>query len=175
MTHVKVQRRRLSTLQTLFVKAVMPLLWIMVFVQIVFGPFFDDLTLPLRHVKWLFVALLLISGAQIGWYSARLKRVFMDDSCVFVRGFAGEAVVPLSAVGQVRQRRFFDRLVTLTFNRDTDAGIATVFLPRRTRWAFWREDEVVEELGLWPLAFGTWPLALGLWPLAFGPTAIPCP
>jgi len=65
-----------------------------------------------------------------------------------VRGLlSGEAAVPLSAVSQVRQRRFFDRLVTVTFSRDTDVGTRVVFLPRaRPRLAIWREDDVVGEL-----------------------------
>ena len=148
MTHLGVQRRRLSALQTVFVKTVMPSLWAPIFVVIVVADplAFDDTPWP--NVKWLFVALMLMSGAQILWYSARLKRVAMDGSCLFVRGLlGGEAAVPLSAVGQVRQRRLFDRLVTVTFSRDTDVGTRVVFLPRaRPRLAIWREDDVVGEL-----------------------------
>jgi hypothetical protein len=92
-------------------------------------------------------AVAMVLGAlAVGWLGWSLKWVARDETALYVRGLRATAVVPLAEIEVVRQTRWLNRHVTVSFRRETDAGMRVVFLPARTRWAFWREDEVVAEL-----------------------------
>ena len=144
-------RRRLDSRWTWSVKVLNPVVWTLSLASIMVGilslpPDPTDVPAPF----WgMFAVAMVVGAVAVGWLAWSLKWVEMDETRLYVRGLRDEAVVPLVEIDRVTQNRWLNtRHVRVSFRRDTDAGTRVVFLPARTRWAFWREDEVVEALRL---------------------------
>jgi len=98
--------------------------------------------------KWLFLLMWVLGAATLGWLTARLKRVRIDNDGLLVSNYREEVRVPFAAVTKVTQNRWVNaRPITVEFRHETPLGRRATFIPAgRGRFAFWREDEIVAEL-----------------------------
>ena len=148
--------RTLSSHLTFVSKFVFPVIWIGGFATATFTLFVfpaswhgDSGGPPGPALKWIFLVATLLGAALIWWSSARLKRVRMDASALYISNYSTEIVVPLANVAEVTENYFVGgHPVTIRFRVDTEFGSAVTFTPR-VKWSgFWAMHPAVDEIRL---------------------------
>lgn len=148
------QRRRLSSAQTFFIKIVFPVLWIGVFGAVTFVLFFAGDSLPGRNrtspppeTRWFVLGAGIVGSAVVFWSCGRLKRVDMDDRYLLLSNYREEIRVPLAEVVAVHENRWLSlHPITLEFRRPTPFGERVVFMPNIRFFGFWSSHPVVAEI-----------------------------
>jgi hypothetical protein len=75
-----------------------------------------------------------------------VRRVILTDDGLRVSNYLREVTIPFGAILAVSQWRIVGGLVRITLSQDFGIGTTVSFLPSARRLAFWREDEIVDEL-----------------------------
>jgi hypothetical protein len=154
------QQRALSSASTIWVKFLLPALWVPGFGIGVVVTWFDGsrLPAPLPDMRFVMLAAWIGGSAILLLICARLKRVGVDERELLISNYLREIRVPFSAIVDVRQNRWLNmRPITIHFREATAFGDRATFIPKsRIHLRFWREDPAVEELkqlaGLTPAA-----------------------
>jgi hypothetical protein len=143
--------RTLSSAQTCWMKFVFPTMWISMFGLGTLGLFLGafrgpDNTPPPEGMKWGFLAAWLVGTTFIYWGCARLKRVRVEDSSIYVSNYLKEIRIPFDAVVDVTENRWINiHPVTIHLRSATDFGDRITFMPK-IRIFGWRSHPVVAEL-----------------------------
>jgi hypothetical protein len=87
---------------------------------------------PLRSAERWDVALTWVVGSLlVWWFSARIKRVRIDEKYLYISNYWKEVRVPLINVTQVRDNMWIDiHPVTIKLSISTSFGSSIVFIPR---------------------------------------------
>lgn len=98
--------------------------------------------------QWMFLAAWVLGSAFILWMALPLKSVRLTDQGLRVSNYRREIAIPFGAIERVSQSRWINvRPVTVHLRHDSPFGRRVTFIPAgRRRFAFWREDEIVDEL-----------------------------
>jgi hypothetical protein len=143
--------RTLSSAQTFWMKFVFPTIWISMFGLATLALFLGalrgpDNSPPPEDMKWGFLAAWVGGTAFIYWASARLKKVRIADSALYVSNYLKEVRIPLDAVADVTENRWINiHPVTIHLRTTTDFGDRITFMPK-IRIFGWRSHPVVAEL-----------------------------
>jgi hypothetical protein len=139
--------RSLSSTQTFIAKWLFPALWIS-------GFGFGTLVMWLRPkpigsedprlqflVAWIIGTLFLLLGP------ARLKRVRVDATYIYISNYLRVATIPLANIRDVTENRLLNwHPVRVHFGQPTPFGTSIVFMPRHQWFSLWRSHPVVAEL-----------------------------
>lgn len=138
-------QRSLSSAQTFFMKLVFPPLWAVLFGWLVLS---DRGHPAAAQPPTLLLFLLWCAGmASMLWMCVPLKRVRMDGKNLYISNYFREIRVPLSAVVEVTENRWFNiHPVTIHFRRPTEFGQRITFMPTARLFTNWSSHPVVEEL-----------------------------
>ena len=138
--------RLVSSRVTFWMKFVFPPLWIAGFGAGTVGVWLSD-GQPRGPPAAMFLGFWLVGTALIWWSCARLKRVRVDETHLYVSNYRTEVSIPLANVRRVSESRWDrGRPVTVEFRTPTPFGQRIVFLPK-ARWVGWFESHpVVAEL-----------------------------
>ena len=143
--------RTLSSAQTFLMKFVFPTIWISMFgfgtLALFLGAFRDpDNTPPPEGMRWGFLAAWIAGTAFIYWGCARLKRVRIGDSAIYVSNYLKEIRIPFDAIADVTENRWINiHPVTIHLRSATEFGDRITFMPR-FRIFNWGSHPVVAEL-----------------------------
>jgi hypothetical protein len=149
-----IMRRTISSAQTFFLKVVLPVLWIGVFVSstvllLVGIPGLRGSTgnpAP-TGTKWAMLIASVVGTVVIYWFCVRLKRVELDRRALYVSNYLKEVAIPLLDVGEITENRWVNtHPVTVHFRRDTGFGTSIVFMPKRRWFTFSAPHPIVAEL-----------------------------
>src|SRR5690348_12502056 len=142
-------RRRLSSLQTILVKIVLPGIWIPVWGFGVWAAFPSRVVTSDPAIKWVFLLVWLASSVGMYWTSMRLKDVSVDDNFLYVSNYLKEIALPLSDIYDVTENRWLNtHPVTIHLKSPSEFGDKIVFMPKTRPFAFWSSHQVVKELKL---------------------------
>lgn len=137
-------RRRLSSLQTIFIKIIFPTLWTLFFVV-------PTLSMLFRRgegsqSKW-FLLLVWIAGSVFVWWgSVRLKVVSVDENFLYASNYLKEIAIPLSDIYKVTENVWLNtHPVTIHLKSPSEFGDKIVFMPT-TRFSVFSSHPVVKEL-----------------------------
>jgi hypothetical protein len=125
-----------------------PMLWIAGFgwatIRMFLGPEAHGVPVASKLLGLAFVA----AGVwRLVWKARRLKRVHIDGDALIISDYFSSTRVPLSSIVDVRQRVWFDRMVTIELADPNPFNGVVRFLPSGpSRMLFWRDDEVVTDL-----------------------------
>lgn len=104
-------------------------------------------------LKWILLALLVLSLLVLFAFVVPLKRVRLAPDGLRISNYVREITVPFDAIGRVRQNWLPTfRLITLDLRTGTPLGRRVIFRPavpqRMAFWRreYWREDALVSEL-----------------------------
>ena len=145
------KERKLSSAQTFWMKFVFPAIWVSMFgmgtLALFLGAFRGpDNTAPPEGMKWSFLAAWLVGTAFIYWSCARLKRVRIDESAIYVSNYLNEIRIPFDTIAEVTENRWINiHPVTIHFRSATAFGDQVVFMPK-IRIFSWKSHPVVSEL-----------------------------
>jgi len=143
--------RTLSSAQTFWMKFVFPAIWISMFglgtLGLFLGAFrgFDNSPAP-GGMKWGFLAAWIAGTIFIYWGCARLKKVRIEDSAIYVSNYLKEIRIPFDAVADVTENRWINiHPVTIHLRSATEFGDRITFMPK-IRIFSWQSHPVVAEL-----------------------------
>jgi hypothetical protein len=143
--------RTLSSAQTFWMEFVFPTIWISMFGLGTFAMFLGAFrgthnTAPPEAMKWSFLAAWIVGTAFIYWGCARLKRVRINESAIYVSNYRKEIRIPFDDIAHVTENRWINiHPVTVHFRSATAFGDRIVFIPK-IRMFSWRFHLVVGEL-----------------------------
>ena len=143
--------RTLSSAQTFSMKFLFPTTWISMFGLGTLGLFLGafrgpDNSPPPGGMKWGFLAAWIAGTIFIYWACARLKRVRIEDSAIYVSNYVKEIRIPFDAVANVTENRWINiHPVTIHLRSATDFGDRITFMPKICIFS-WRSHPVVAEL-----------------------------
>jgi hypothetical protein len=143
--------RTLSSAQTFWMKFVFPTLWISMFGLGTLALFLDafrgpDNTPPSPDMKWGFLAAWAAGTVFIYWACARLKRVRVEDSTIYVSNYLKEIRIASDAIAAVTENRWLNiHPVTIHLRSATEFGDRITFMPKMRIFG-WRSHPVVAEL-----------------------------
>jgi hypothetical protein len=144
--------RNISSVQTFWMKFLLPAIWIMGFglgtvslwLGIMHGRSND---LPPEEMKWLFLIFWVAGTLGILWTAANLKRVRVDSKYLYVSNYLRETSIPFSNVKDVTENRWVNyHPVTIHFQDATEFGDKIRFMPKLRYFGFWRSHPIVGEL-----------------------------
>lgn len=142
-------KRRLSSLQTILVKFVLPGFWIPVWGLVVFRVFFGDSEDPDPMAKWAILFMWVMGSAIFYWTGVRLKDVSVDDNFLYVSNYLKEIVLPLSEIYDVTESVWINiHPVTIHLKSPSQFGDKIVFMPKSRMFALFSSHPVVKELKL---------------------------
>lgn len=138
----------LSSLQTFYMKFVLPIIWISAFATGTVALFVSpDPNPDAAFVKWLFPAFTVVGTVFLWRTCMRLKRVRMDDRALYISNYSTEIVVPLRDIAEVTENRWINiHPVTVKFHRATEFGSQIVFMPKARWFGFWSSHPVVGQI-----------------------------
>jgi hypothetical protein len=140
-------KRRLSSLQTVLMKIVYPVMWIPIFDFITFRMPFDGPGGRDSLPKWVYLLGGVAGAAFIYWSCARLKAVSVDDQFLYVSNYLKEVSIPLSEIYDVTENRWINiHPVTIHLKSPSEFGDKIVFMPKSMPFAFFSSHPVVNEL-----------------------------
>lgn len=143
--------RMLSSAQTFWMKFVFPTIWISVFgfgtLAMFVGGFRGPNSTPAPpDMKWEFLAAWVAGTTFIYWACARLKRVRIEGSTIYVSNYLKEIRIPFEAIADVTENRWINiHPVTIHLRSATEFGDRIVFMPK-IRIFGWSSHPVVAEL-----------------------------
>lgn len=124
---------------TLFYKILFPLVWVGTAGTWLIFLFLDWIGYhgrgfqapPLDFGLIFSTGLIIAFGAYFYWYCARLKRVAMDDSYLYISNYLKEIMVPLQEVVDIREDKWARaHFITLVFKDKTEFGSKVIFIPQ---------------------------------------------
>ena len=140
-------RRRLSSLQTIFIKILLPGFWIPVFGFVVLMSFIGSYEESDPIAKWVLLGAWVMMSAIFYWTGIRLKDVSVDDRFLYVSNYLKEIVLPLSEIRDVTENVWINtHPVTIHLRSPSEFGDKIVFMPKTRVFAFFSSHPVVEEL-----------------------------
>lgn len=152
---VSEEARVISSRTTLFLKLVLPILFVATFVLVTYSMFRtrvfingEEATVPLV-APWMMMFLWVFGIGIIIHQAVQIRWVRMDDSAFYVSGFGEPVRVPFGMVEKITQSRWTKiRPVQVKLRTHiTGLGNTFTFVPRtRVGTPFWREDAIVGEL-----------------------------
>jgi hypothetical protein len=143
--------RTISSAQTFLMKFVFPTFWISIFgfgtLTLFLGGFRGpNNSPPPDGMKWSFLAGWILGTLFIYWACARLKKVRIDDSAIYVSNYLKEIRVPFDAIAEVTENRWINiHPVTIRLRSASEFGDRVTFMPKM-RIFNWRSHPVVTEL-----------------------------
>ncbi len=143
--------RTISSAQTFWMKFVFPTIWIAIFGLGTLAMFCGALrghehTAAPPEMKWAFLAAWIVGTAFIYWTCARLKKVRLDESALYVSNYLEEVRIPFDAIADVTENRWINiHPITIHLRSATAFGDRIVFMPK-LRVFGWRSHPVVSEL-----------------------------
>jgi hypothetical protein len=143
--------RTLSSAQTFWMKFVFPTIWISMFglgtLALFLGAFRGpDNSPPPDDQKWGFLAASVAGTIFVYWGCARLKRVRIEDSAIYVSNYLKEIRIPFDAVADVTENCWINiHPVTIHLRSASEFGDRITFMPK-VRIFSWRSHPVVAEL-----------------------------
>jgi hypothetical protein len=144
--------RYVSSVQTFWMKFLLPAGWILVFGLGTLGLWLGIMhgrnnELPPEEMKWLFLFIWVAGTSALLWMAATLKRVRLDSKCLYVSNYLRETSIPLSNVKDVTENRWANyHPVTIHFFDATEFGEKITFMPKLRYFGFWRSHPIVDEL-----------------------------
>jgi hypothetical protein len=140
-------RRRLSSLQTFFVKFVFPAIWITGWTVATVAMFFANFKGADESPKWFFLFILIVGVFMFYWTCMRLKLVHVDDDYLYVSNYLKEISIPLSDIYDVTENVWINsHPVTIHLLSPSAFGDKIVFMPPVRFFTFFSAHPVVEEL-----------------------------
>jgi hypothetical protein len=140
-------KRRLSSLQTVLQKVILPAIWIPLFGIVTLSMVFGSTGSHSASPNWLFVLIWIVGSAFIVWGSVRLKEVSVDDDYLYVSNYLKEIAIPLSDIFDVTENRLLNyRPVTIHLKSPSEFGDKIVFMPTVRFFAGFSSHPVVAEL-----------------------------
>ena len=140
-------KRRLSSLQTVLMKIVYPVMWIPSFGFVTFMMPFDGPNGRDFPPKWLFMVGFVASAVFVYWSCVRLKEVSVDDQFLYVSNYLKEVSIPLSEIYDVTENKWINiHPVTIHLKSPSEFGEKIVFMPKTRSFAFFSSHPVVNEL-----------------------------
>lgn len=101
---------------------------------------------PPEGVKWGFLAAWIAGTSFFCWACARLKRVRIEDSAIYVSNYLKEIRIPFDAVADVTENRWINiHPVTIHLRSATRFGNRITFMPKMRVFS-WGPHPVVAEL-----------------------------
>jgi len=102
---------------------------------------------PFLHRPAFLVALAVGCGYSI-WMTVRIKRIRLDDHCLYVSDYVVERTVPLRDIDYVTENGWIGgHPVTIHFVDRTAAGKTVVFMPKARYFTWsWTSHPVVDEI-----------------------------
>lgn len=144
---LRFMKRRLSSLQTFFMKIIFPALWIPLFGLGPLMMFLGGFESPEQPPKWIFLFFWLAGSAFIYWSCIRLKEVSVDDDFLYVSNYLKEIIIPLSEIYDVTENVWINiHPVTIRLKSPSEFGDKIVFMPTVRFFAFFSSHPVVSEL-----------------------------
>lgn len=130
-------KRLLSSRTTFFWKFIFPLVWsggLALITLYLFTHTVDSTGKPIPPMaKWVFLGTWLIGTLFILWLVASLKRVFKDDTYLYISNYQTEITVPLSHIAEVRENKYAHiggkHPITVKFSTPTLFGCKITFIP----------------------------------------------
>ncbi|HEX8129309.1 MAG TPA: hypothetical protein VF527_09425 [Pyrinomonadaceae bacterium] len=139
-------KRRLSSLQTILIKVVFPVLWIGVWGIGTLSMFLISDWNPDAPPRFLFLSIWVIGAAIIYWSSVRLKKVSVDENFLYVSNYLKEISIPLSDIDDVTENVWVNiHPVTIHLKSPSAFGDKIRFMPK-VRFALFSSHPVVGEL-----------------------------
>ncbi len=122
----------LTSLETYIYKYILPIAFIpWDGFRSVVGPALPD-NPSSRMMLLLFLGIWVVMIPFLFWYAFKLKRVIMDERCLYVKGYLKEARIPFSNVESIRRSAWPNlRHVTLKLKTASEFGTEIVFIPKR--------------------------------------------
>jgi hypothetical protein len=140
-------RRRLSSLQTILMKVIFPVLWIPLFGMAPLMMFLGSAKAPDAEAKWWFLFIWLVASVSIYWSCIRLKEVSVDEEFLYVSNYIKEITIPLSEILDVTENRWINiHPVTIHLKSPTEFGDKIVFMPTTRFFGLFSSHPVVAEL-----------------------------
>jgi hypothetical protein len=147
-------RRTISSTQTFFLKVVLPVLWLGVFVgsTVLMFAGFPGLRISADSpqpagAKWAMLIGSVVGSAAIYWFGVRLKRVELDRRALYVSNYLKEVAIPLRDVEEITENRWANtHPVTVRFRGDKGFGTRIVFMPKKRWFGFSAPHPIVAEL-----------------------------
>ena len=137
-------RRRLSSYQTVFMKIVLPGLWVGGVGILVLMSFFNSFSGA--PPKLTFLIIWIGGSVFVCWTNVSLKDVSVDENFLYVSNYLKEIAIPLSDIYDVTENRWINfHPVTIHLGSPSEFGHKIVFMPR-TRFWIYSPHPVVAEL-----------------------------
>jgi hypothetical protein len=139
-------KRRLSSLQTVLAKIVVPILWIGCWGAGTIGALFT--THPSRNSApaLLLLSTWIIGAALLYWKFIHLKKVSVDENFLYASNYLKEISIPLSEVYDVTENRWLSlNPLTIHLKSPSAFGDQITFMPK-VRLALFSSHPVVGEL-----------------------------
>ena len=138
---------RLSSLQTVLMKIVFPVIWIPVWGFGTLMMFLSSSENADASVKWIFLIGWASGCVFIFWSCIGLKEVSVDDNFLYVSNFLKEISIPLSEIYDVTENVWLNsHPVTIHLTSLTEFGDKIVFMPKTRFFTFFSSHPVVNEL-----------------------------
>lgn len=101
---------------------------------------------PPEGMKFGFLGVWIVGSFFIYWACARLKRVRIKDSAIYVSNYLKEIRIPFDAVADVTENRWINiHPVTIHLRSASEFGDRIIFMPK-IRVFGWQSHPVVAEL-----------------------------
>lgn len=142
----------LSSRWTFFYKYVFPTVWIAGFgfgTLALWAGLMDDPEAATPEMRWVFLVTWIAGTVFILWFTRRLKRVSVEGPELVVSSDGEEVRIPLTAVAEVRETRFWSpKMIEIRLDRPVAYPDQIVFAaPMAFQWPF-TDHPVVKELNL---------------------------
>jgi len=138
----------LSSLATVYMKFIFPVLWIAGFSSETLALFLASDPQPdTAFMTWVFLAFAFAGTLALRWICMPLKRVRMDDTALYISNYSKEIIVPLRDIAEITENRWINiHPITINFHTQTEFGMRIKFMPK-TRWfSMWSSHPVVAQI-----------------------------
>jgi hypothetical protein len=140
-------KRRLSSLQTILMKFLLPGIWIPLFGTGALTMFFRPVQSPDDPPKWVFLFIWIAGSVFICWGSVRFKEVSVDEEYLYVSNYIKEITIPLTEIRDVTENRWLNtHPVTIHLKSPSEFGDKILFMPTIRFFALFSSHPVVSEL-----------------------------
>ena len=144
-------RRRISSVWTFFYKRIFPLFWISLWGLGAAGlwlGWFSEPAPPPPEMKWVALLAWISGGSFLIWFSRRLRSVWLAGDHLIVSDYRHEQSVPLSAIEDVTETRFWNpKMIRIHLRHSARHGDEIVFLAPSALFQLpFSDHRVVKEL-----------------------------
>lgn len=140
-------KRELSSNQTFFLKIILPIIFIVLFLAAVIG-----LILGYKKSEIFITIVIIMLAFPVGIVSMyftlmRYKKVSIDDDFLYVSNYRNEIKIALSNISDVTETKWIrTRPITIHLKSDSEFGRKIIFTPKMNGFRVFADNPIVVEL-----------------------------